>query len=137
MHSNLQMMTLDCGKELAAHGTGNLLVWLELLVADMVISRNLVTFGRPKQLQLKSPDIRTTVRTGKAGTFRITLKATRPAFWCWLELDGADARWSDNFVHLQPGEPLELIATPAPWLELSDFRNRLRVRSLTDTATGD
>jgi len=65
----------------------------------------------------------------------VTLKAKRPALWCWLELAHADARWSDNFAHLEAGRPLELTASPAGKLGLAEFRRQLRVRSLIDTST--
>jgi len=134
--TNRLVTTLKLKKALAAHGAEDLLVWLELALGDEIVSRNLVTFARPKRLKLEDPGIRNRVFDNKDGTFRVRLTAKRPALWCWLELDGADARWSDNFVHLEAGRPVDVTAIPAKKMSVAQLRNGLLVRSLLDTSGG-
>jgi len=128
--------TLKLNKELAARGGEDLLVWLELAGGDEILSRNLVTFSRPKRLKLQDPGIRTRVLDNRDGTFRVRLSARRPALWCWLELTDSDARWSDNFVHLEPGRPVEITVTPTRPIQRGSLLRQLLVRSLVDTWSG-
>ncbi len=67
------------------------------------------------------------------GGHRVTLTAARPALWAWLELAGCEARYSDNFVHLAPGHPAEIVVYPEQSFSPAALRDALRVRSLIDT----
>ncbi len=121
-------------KSMRAHGAENLIVWLTLEGRrGEVLATNMVTLARPKRLELADPKIKTTVRKADDGAFSITLTARKPALWAWLALERTDARFSDNFVHLLPGRPVEILARPAEKLTAADFRRQLTVRSLADT----
>ena len=65
--------------------------------------------------------------------FAVTLKAKAPALWTWLELDGIDARLSDNFFHLRPGKDVTVELVPARKLTTAQLRKKLLIRSLVDT----
>jgi len=131
--ANTLVETLDITRPLAEAGKRNLLLWLELMVAGERVSTNLVLFARPKHLELADPGIAATVREMDGSTFAVTLSAKNPALWVWLELDGIDARCSDNFVHLRPGVPVEVLLTPASKLSCEEVEQHLRVRSLVDS----
>jgi beta-mannosidase len=128
-----RVRTLDLRRHLDARGPRDLLLWLDLSVRGRKVSADLVTFARPKHLELAEPEIKVAVSRAEAGAFRVRLTAARPALWTWLELSGADARFSDNFFHLQPGQPVEVIVEPSRTLPSGAFRKQLRVRSLKDT----
>ncbi len=126
--------TLRLKDLLDARTERDLLVWLELDVDGEPPSTSLVLFGRPKQLQLSdSPGITTAVTAQGDGSFRVALKARRAALWTWLELEGLDARWSDNFIHLRPDGAVELIVTPESPMTAAQLADKLLVRSLADT----
>ncbi|NLF29375.1 MAG: glycoside hydrolase family 2 protein, partial [Planctomycetes bacterium] len=126
--------TLQLADRLGEHGPAGLLVWLKLTDgAGDVVSRNLAVFARPKQMNLPDPGIAADVREDAPGAFRVRLTAEAPALWAWLELADADARLSDNFFHLAPDEPREILIEPAEPMTLEALRSRLRVRSLVDT----
>ena len=130
---NRKAHTLRLKPLLQTHGVRNLLVWLELRDGDRRLSENLVTFARPKHLELSPiPGITWKARGGGAGGFVVTLKSKTVALWCWVELLECDYRASDNFVHLRPGSPVTLTVTPAERLTLAAFKGRLRVRNLMD-----
>ena len=117
---------------LEKHGTGNVLVWLGLEAKGAAASQNLCLFAKPKDLKLSPPEIRTTIE-GKDSRWTVTLDSNRPALWTWLEIEGTDAVFSDNFFHLEPGEPRTIAITlPAP-MSADALRAMLRTRSLTDT----
>ena len=134
VNGNRKVTTLKLRDLLKEQNARNLLVWLEFAVKGQPKATNLVTFARPKHLELaEKPGIATAVSTRKDGSFRVSLKTKHPALWTWLELDGVDAGLSDNFVHLRPGRTALVSVTPSRPLTAAQFRKRLRVRSLVDS----
>jgi beta-galactosidase/beta-glucuronidase len=123
---------LDLADLCQTHGKDNLLVWLKLTVQGREVSRNLVTFARPKNLELHDPKLQATIQEARSG-FRVTLTSPKPALWAWLALTKSDATYSDNFVHLPAHVPIEILVTPKAPLSKAGFADQLRVRSLFDT----
>ncbi len=134
--ANTLVETLDLSEHLQAHGARDLLLGLELVHEGRAESCNLVTFARPKHLELLDPEIETQVEQVEPGVFRVTLTARHPALWAWLEVEGVRARYSDNFMHLFPGRPVEVVVT-ADTPTIQQFKERLRVKSLVDTYQAD
>jgi len=128
-----RVRTLDLKPHLDKRGPRDLILWLDLSVRGRKVSSDLVTLARPKHLELADPAVKVAVSRAEAGGFRVGLTAARPALWAWLELSGADASFSDNFFHLQPRQPVEVLVEPSRALSLAAFRRQLRVRSLKDT----
>ena len=124
---------IDLSDPLAKFGRENLLLWLELHVAGERVSDNLVMFAKPKRMDLPDPAITTKVKTGPDGCFEITLKAKRPALWAHLDTTGPEAFFTDNYLHLPPGQPRALIAQPTKPMTVAAFKKPLKVRSLVDT----
>jgi len=124
--------TLDLNSLAQLHGENNLLVWLNLRIQDREVSRNLVSFGRPKELNLENPALKHDITEIPTG-FRVTVTAEKPALWVWLNLGDKDVRYSDNFVHLDSRASLQIDVTPAVPLTRADFVQALVVRSLFDT----
>ena len=123
---------LDVAGLAEQHGATNLLVWLELKVPGQPVSKNLVTFVYPKELNLRDPGLKTSVRqTGEE--FHVKLTAKAPALWTWLTLKNSDARYSDNFDHVRPGSPVEMTVKPQRSMTVAEFKNELQVHSLYDT----
>ena len=110
----------------------DLLVWLEFSVHGKVVSRDLVTFVRPKHLELADPALDVAVKPDGAGAYVVALKAGSPALWAWLSLRDTDAVFADNWICLEPGRAVEVRVKPAKQLSLAQFRTQLQVRSLFD-----
>ncbi|MEN6450334.1 MAG: glycoside hydrolase family 2 protein, partial [Thermoguttaceae bacterium] len=108
------------------------LVWLKVEIDGQTVSDNLVTLVRPKELNLIDAKLSADVAE-KDGAFLVTLKAEHPALWAWLDLDGVDAQYSDNFVHVTKDWSPTIKVTPAKPLSKAEFEKALRVRSLYDT----
>ena len=132
-NASRKVHTLRLGGPAQRHGLGGLLVWLELEAGGRVVSDALVTFVRPKHMDLPDADIGVKVAARRDGGFAVRLRARRPALWAWLELDGADAEYDDNFVCLRPGRGAEIVVRPHAAMLAAEFRDRLRVRSIVDT----
>lgn len=99
---NFLAKTLDLNKHVQKVGANNLLAWLTLEAGGKVVSENLVTLTKPKELKLSDPKLVATVEQ-KRHEFVITVKAEKPALWVWVEIEGHDAKLSDNFFHLGSG----------------------------------
>ena len=131
---NRVVETLRLADEVEQHGERDLMLWLDLVIGGKRVSRNFVTFSRPKHFDLQNPGITASVKKAKSGEgFVVTLKSRKPALWTWIEVDGADAVFSDNYVHLLPSEATEIAVTVEDNLSAAELKKALRVRSLIDT----
>ncbi len=82
----------------------------------------------PALLALTDPGMRILGASPEADGWRVSLTADRLAYGVRLSVEGAGARFSDNFFHLLPGDTVTVRVTPeAP---VPGLPTRLRVRSL-------
>ncbi|MDQ8205130.1 glycoside hydrolase family 2 protein [Pelagicoccus sp. SDUM812003] len=125
--------TLSLAKLVKEHGERGLLVKLFLSQDGEVVSENLVTLARPKHLKLQDPKLSCKVKKSDGGSFEVTLSASKPSLWTWLELKGIAARYSDNFIHLLPGETRSIRVSPRDKTSLKAVKESIRARSLFDT----
>ncbi|MCL4507406.1 MAG: glycoside hydrolase family 2 protein [Chloroflexi bacterium] len=123
----------EFGEYIGKHTARELLVWLEYRSKGKLISTNFATFARPKHLNLVDPQIETQVESLAKNEYAVTLTAARPALWAWLELEGIDALFSDNYVHLSRQNAVRVIATTAKPITLKQFNKALRINSLINT----
>ncbi len=139
--STSEVAVADLADILRERGPRGILVWLSLESDGAVVSRDLVLFSRPKYLDLaEDPGINVEVAKQTDGGFGVSLSSQAPALWVWLEIEDADARFSDNFVHLRAGAPRTItvtaatspLADPIGLPSLEQLKKRLRVRSLVD-----
>jgi beta-mannosidase len=123
---------LDLRELAEKFGANNLLVWLKLEVSGQPVSENLVTLVFPKEVPLVDPQLTTQIKkTGNS--FRVTLKSDAPALWAWVTLKDVDASYSENFAHVRPGSPLEIIVKPSRAMTEREFSEALQVQSLFNT----
>ncbi len=129
---NTPAQSLSFKNELKRIGPG-LLLWLELAAAGQSVSRNLVLFAKPKHLELPDPQVTRRITPAGDGSFRVIMQAAKPALWTWMEIPGTALSCSDQFMHLEPGRPVEIRVTPEKPMTAGAFAKGLRVRSLYDT----
>ena len=131
--SSREIQVLELGDLLQTHGVGDVLVWLDFQSGESSSSgENLLIFGKPKNLELRNPQIKTQIKS-YGDSFLVTLTAQYPALWSWVSLTNSDATLHDNFVHLRANSPRTFHVTPASPMTLAQFRAQLKVRSLFDT----
>jgi beta-mannosidase len=131
-HGSNQVNVLNLNKAIKKCGIRDLIIWLDVTAKVKSISTNLVTFARPKHLELCPPEI-TVKYTQANGNTAVTLTAKAPALLTWLELAGTDARFSDNYFHLRPGNPVSITIETEKPLTLAGIKKNLKIRSLIDT----
>jgi beta-mannosidase len=103
----------------------------QLLVNGKVVSSNEYFFEPYKNLNMPTAQITSDVMPTRRG-FKITLTSDKFAKAVYLSLPGADGFFSDNYFDLLPGQKMEVEFRSRAPLTLSDFRNRLKVRSMKD-----
>jgi beta-mannosidase len=90
---------------------------------------------QPKKCGLKEPNIKFSVRQSKDGSYKITLKAEKPAFFVSLDAGDIPGVFSKNFLTLVPGQA-EVITFRAAKankrLTEKAFQKKLTVTSLRD-----
>ena len=133
VNGNAPVAMLNLRKILDKMGLRNTMVWLELKTPQHETSTNLVTFVKPKHLELFNDPGVTAVVAEHGDSFKVTLQTSKPALWCWLDLDDIDARYSDNYVHLRPGRDKTVEVRTKQSVNVNDLRRRLTVQSLADT----
>ncbi len=130
---SIRAAVVDCRSLLTSPGPRGLLIWLDLLADGKRIARDLVTFCRPKHMQLPDPALSFDLVEAGDGVFDVMVKTERPALWVWLDAEGLDARPDDNFFHLagRSGKAVRLQVDPS--VDAGQVKAALRVRSLRDT----
>jgi beta-mannosidase len=131
--SSAKVAQLDLRTQLRDHGARALLLWLAYGSEGQTVCENLLTFARPKHLELAEPGIAAKVESLGKGRFAVTVSARKPALWVWLVAEGLDAQWSDSFFHLKPAQPRRVTVLVADGLSAGRLREALRAYSLVDT----
>ena len=92
------------------------------MIDGKLVSENLVVFVPFKQLNLVEPGLE--IRVAAAGNdFQVSVTAAKTALWCWLDLAETDARFSDNFIHLNAGESRQIQVSPTAGMTGNFYRS--------------
>lgn len=132
-HGNQKLKTLHFEDYLEEYGSRDLMLWLELDSEEKNLSNNLVTFARPKHMDLKEPQIDCQIEKVDSTEFKLNLKSENTALWTWLEVENIDAKLSDNFFHLYPGREAAVELKTEKELSESELKDKLKIKSLIDT----
>jgi beta-mannosidase len=127
--------TLNFQKELTDHDPRTLMLWLKLMIAGRETSENLLLFSRPKHMELRRPNIRWSLSTNDNRIFTATLETDKPALWVWFTKKGTDAKFSDNFFSLKPGDKKTVEIRTTELIDVHNLTEELSVQSLFDTYT--
>jgi hypothetical protein len=118
-----------------AAGLPNLLLWMTVTPEGKSAETNISLFALPGQLTLPTPPIQAKV-AGAGKQFSVTLESAQPALWTWINLaNDPNARYSDNFVHLEPGTPITINVDCEHEHSAADFQAQLAVRSVREFIT--
>jgi beta-mannosidase len=124
---------LDLSSVIGSSGASNLIVWPELEIDGKVVSQNMLMLSQPKGLKLPEPDIQVAV-SGSQRSYAVTLSSKTPALWVWVDVTDTEAKYSDNFIHLKPGEDRVIDVTLDRSMSEGEFQRLLKVRSVYDVA---
>jgi beta-mannosidase len=132
-NTNTPISTLNFEKELSQYDPRSVMLWLKLTVDGKEVSDNLLLFARPKHMELRQPNIRMTLSTTDNRNFTAVLEAGKPALWVWISKRGTDAKFSDNFFAMRPGETKMVNIRTSEMMDVQSLTKELGVQSLFDT----
>ncbi len=127
-----KVKTLQLQDQVRQFGANGFLTWLKLEVDGKTVSENMVSFAPPKEMRLADPKLATSISETPGGFF-VTIKSEKPALWTWLELNNAEATFSDNFIHVTPDAPGIISVHVDKKMDKTAFANTLKIHSLFDT----
>ena len=105
----------------------------ELLQDGQLLSRHLLYFAPPRDLQLPDPALSGSL-VAHGGGYRLTVEATRFARGVWVDFGDLDATLSDNAFDLLPGQSMTLdVRSDA---SIDALRMSLHLHSLADATSG-
>jgi beta-mannosidase len=119
-------------KKLADAGaaeTSRVFVVAELSVGGANISRNIVYLAPTKEVHLKPAQLKVET-SGENGSYKIRVTSPVLARSVYLSLGNLEAKLSDNYFDLLPGESVEIAATSKA--SLDELQAQLKAVSLTD-----
>ena len=124
------------GLEAASGRESEVFVYAEMATAegeDPV--NNIMWLVEPKDLSLTEPEISIEIHDNDEDTLRIVISSTHFCPYVWLSTDGVETEFEDNFFHLLPEKPLEVlvavnddITTPEELEELLNIRSMSHVQ---------
>src|SRR4030095_4980361 len=103
----------------------------ELLVGGKVVSSRDHFFVPFKELRLPEPSISSEVTPARNG-FRVTVTSDKFADAVYLSINDGEGSFSDNYFDMIPGKSIVVEYYPAAPLLLTEFRERLSIRSMVD-----
>jgi len=107
----------------------DLFVVTDLLVDGKTVSSNGTYLVPAKEIRLPAPQIKTELG-GQGGNYSLRLSANALARSVYVSFGDVDARLSDNYVDLIPGQPVDLTFTSK--LSVDELRGKINVISLAD-----
>ena len=122
-------LSLPVTQLLAQRRRDQVFIDAELLFGGKQISRNLYFFTTMKDVQLPQPEIKASIESSGEG-YRVTVLSSQLARDVYLSFGDLDAKFSDNYIDLLPGETAQIeIKSKAP---LDQLRQAMKVTSLYD-----
>src|SRR6185437_12072263 len=97
------------------------------------VSRNLVFFDQPKDLELPLPHIRTQLARTNDG-YTLTLESDTLAREVWVSFGDLDAEVSDNAFDILPGQQVTLTIHSSASLDV--LRKALKLQDVADATQG-
>ncbi len=117
---------------LKGHASNAVVLSVELLENEVVISRNNLYLKAPKELELKKTDISYTIEKRAGDTLQIQLQTTYLAKDVCLTFAKTDGFFSDNYFDLIPGETKK-VSFISKGISHSEGEDQLVIKTLVDT----
>jgi len=122
-------LSLSATQLLAQRERDQVFIDSELLVGGKSVSRNLYFFAKMKEVRLPKPEIKASIESA-GNAYRVALQSSHIARDVYLSFGDFDVKFSDNYIDLLPGEPVQIEVTSKA--SLDQLRQAMKVVSLYD-----
>jgi beta-mannosidase len=130
--SAAQVREMDFTGQVDVQNRREIVLVYELWRDDQRLQLGVVPFAPDKHLELADPDLHYTIgETDETITLDVT--AQRLARFVWLEIEGADVIFSDNYFDLPAKRTVRVTLPAIEGWSLDRVRRALRIRSLVDS----
>jgi beta-mannosidase len=113
--SGYEMLKIDPRKSLCVNrvdfsdyitqfGQGELILNIKARSGSKVLSSNTHLFCQPKYMNLQKPNLNVEIRKVDEFSQEAIITTDVPALWVWVKTNDSDAKYSDNFFDVFPGE---------------------------------
>ena len=116
-------------------GIDKRIVLLQATLCDLyggIISENVMYFLPIKDLNLPTPIIKYNIEKAEGG-FRLVLSTNKLAKNLYISVDNIEGKFSDNYFDLMAGDTIEIKFSASEQIELSKFKENLKILSLVDS----
>ncbi|MDA3798021.1 MAG: hypothetical protein PF692_02960 [Kiritimatiellae bacterium] len=135
-NATVKVETLRLKRYFKKYETYNMMIFAELYDGEEMISSNFSSFERPKYMELEKDGLTMEVSPNESDAidgWDVKISASKPALWCWLEVTGKKAVYSDNFVCLRAGQECTIIVKTDKKMSETAFKKALKLKSIVDT----
>lgn len=129
--SSGEIASLDLGARAEGASARNLLLFARYSDSEGRERRLMRSYVPYKSLDLKRPGLEWSMEA-QGDQVEITVRADRPALFVWLDFETLDRVFSDNLIHLSPGDERR-IRFAREGEELEKLQSELRVTTLYDS----
>jgi hypothetical protein len=113
-----------------------MMIFVELYDGKEMISSNFSSFERPKYMELEKGALTYEIVENSSESINgwdVIITAEKPALWCWLEVTGKKAVYSDNFICLRAGQIYTITVKTDKKISETAFKKALKLKSIVDT----
>lgn len=103
-HKSLCVNRVDFTGYIKQFGRGELILNIKAFSGKKVLSHNTHLFCQPKYMNLQKPNLNVEIRNVDEYSQEAIITTDVPALWVWVKTDQSDAKYSDNFFDVFPGE---------------------------------
>ena len=103
-HKSLCVNRVDFTGYIKQFGRGELILNIKAFSGKKVLSHNTHLFCQPKYMNLQKPNLNVEIRKVDEYSQEAIITTDVPALWVWVKTDQSDAKYSDNFFDVFPGE---------------------------------
>jgi beta-mannosidase len=135
-NATAKIETLRLKKYFKDFETYDMMIFVELYDGKEMISSNFSSFERPKYMELEKGALTYEIIENSSESINgwdVIITAEKPALWCWLEVTGKKAAYSDNFICLRAGQTYTITVKTDKKISETAFKKALQVKSIVDS----
>lgn len=108
---------------------GQSILKMEIEKDGEVIANNTLFYSKMKDVELPKPQIAFEVKE-QGDDFLISIKSDKLVKNLWLNIDGVEGFFSDNYMNVLPGETIEILFTPKQNISIEELESYLAFKHL-------